>query len=233
MKTKLTLRTFLATNINNTQIYAPNQTKELCKEIFDNIQIKKYKYRGGALVYNLPISFDIETSSFYEGKDKRATMYMWQMSVCGLIIIGRTWADWLETLETLHQEFKTVVGELHLLIYIQNFQYEFQWVAHWLNWCEVFAIDNRKPVHALCDLGIEFKCSYVLSAFSLAKMGEHLTEIPVQKTDGQEVYDTIRHSGSTLDWKTIRYGVNDVQVVVSFIYEEMIKKIKSELNLIK
>lgn len=228
MKSKKTLKTFLATNIDNTIIYAPNQTQELCREILENVQIKKYKYRSrgerdGAYVYNLPCSFDIETSSFYEGKNKRATMYMWQISICGLVIIGRTWAEWLETLETLHREFKTVAGQLHLLIYVQNLQYEFQWVARWLEWVEVFAIDNRKPVHALCSLGIEFKCSYVLSAFSLAKMGEHLTLIPVQKTEGQEVYDTIRHSESTLDWKTIRYGVNDVQVVVSFIYEEMEK----------
>lgn len=222
MKKKLTLQTFLAATINNTQIYAPEQTKLLCDDIINNLQIKKYKYRNGASVYNLPCSFDIETSSFYDGKEKRATMYMWQMSICGLIIIGRTWAEWLETLETLHHEFNTEPGKLHLLLYVQNLQYEFQWICKHLKWIEVFAIDSRKPVHALCDLGIEFKCSYVLSAFSLAKMGEHLTQIPVQKTDGLE-YHELRHSESTLDWSAIRYGVNDVQVVVSFIYEEILK----------
>ena len=228
MSKKQSLTNFIRYNIENTQIYAPEQTKELCNEILQNLDYKIYKYRGGgkvyagARVYNIPIAFDIETSSFYEGKEKRACMYMWQMSVCGLIIIGRTWDEWLETLETLHQEFKTYPGDLHLLFYIQNLQYEFQWFCKRLEWLEVFAIDNRKPVHALCSLGIEFKCSYVLSAFSLAKMGEHLTEIPVHKTDGLEYYE-LRHSNSTLTWDNIRYGVNDVQVVVSFIYEEIIK----------
>ena len=27
--------------------------------------------------YNIPCSFDIETSSFYEGDEKRACMYLW------------------------------------------------------------------------------------------------------------------------------------------------------------
>lgn len=216
------LRDFLKFNIDHTTIYYPEQTKQLCDDIKANIKLKWYKKRNGGQVLNLPNSFDIETSSFYERDEKRACMYIWQMSICGLIIIGRTWSEFVETLETLAREFGLEVGKKHLVIYVQSLSYEFQFMRKWLEWVEVFAIDNRKPVHATTANGIEFKCSYVLSAFSLAKMGEHLVEIPVQKTAGLEYYER-RHSQSTINWTQLRYCVNDVQVVVSFIFEEMLK----------
>ena len=216
------LRDFLKFNIDHTTIYYPEQTKQLCDDIKANIKLKWYKKRNGGQVLNLPNSFDIETSSFYERDEKRACMYIWQMSICGLVIIGRTWPEFVETLETLAREFGLEVGKKHLVIYVQSLSYEFQFCRKWLEWVEVFAIDNRKPVHATTTNGIEFKCSYVLSAFSLAKMGEHLVEIPVQKTAGLEYYER-RHSQSTINWTQLRYCVNDVQVVVSFIFEEMLK----------
>ena len=218
----LELRDFLKFNIDNTIIYSPEQVYDLLHDLRANCKLKLYKKRGGAYCYNLPCSFDIETSSFYEGKEKRACMYMWQMSIAGLVIIGRTWEEFLFVLKAIAQELKLKAGEIHLCLYVQNLSYEFQWVRRWLDWVEVFAVDNRKPVHCLCTLGIEFKCSYILSAFSLAKMGEHLTEIPVYKTQGLE-YIRLRHNKSVLDWNEIRYAVNDVQVVVSFIYEEILK----------
>ena len=215
------LRDFLKFNIEHTLIYSPEQIHELIRDLKDNIKLKTYKKRNGANCYNLPCAFDIETSSFYEGKEKRACMYMWQMSICGLIVIGRKWDEFVFVLQALTDDLK-LNKELHLVIYVQSLQYEFQFMRCWLEWSEVFAIDNRKPVHATTTGGIEFKCSYVLSAFSLAKMGEHLTEIPVVKTNGLEYYEK-RHAESLLLWNEIRYGVNDVQVVVSFIYEEMLR----------
>ena len=216
------LRDFMKFNIGHTIIYYPEQIKILCDDIKTNLDYKITKKRKGAYVYNIPCSFDIETSSFYEGKEKRACMYMWSMSIAGLVIIGRTWEEFINVLEVIKEEFKLVPNERHMIFYIQNMSYEFQWCKNWLDWLEVFSIDTRKPIQALTSLGIEFKCSYVLSAFSLAKMGEHLTMIPVQKTDGLQ-YIALRHSKSLLNWSEIRYSVNDVQVVVSFIYEEIVK----------
>lgn len=216
------LRDFLTFNINHTLIYAPEQIHELIQDIKDNLKIKIYKKRAGAKVYNIPCAFDIETSSFYEGKNKRACMYVWQMSIAGLIVIGRTWEEFLNVLDAIADDFELELGKLHFVIYVQSLMYEFQFMRKWIDWAEVFAIDNRKPVHATTTRGIEFKCSYVLSAFSLAKMGEHLIEIPVQKTNGLEYYER-RNNKSVLTWNEIRYCVNDVQVVVSFIYEEILK----------
>lgn len=66
------------------------------------------------IYYNLSMSFDIETSSFYEDKngviytnddyrklkhtvkaDKKAIMYIWQFAIEDNVIIGRTWNDFL------------------------------------------------------------------------------------------------------------------------------------------
>ena len=41
---------------------------------------RKYKYKG-KYYYNIPCAFDIETSSFYEGDEKRAIMYIWQFAI--------------------------------------------------------------------------------------------------------------------------------------------------------
>ena len=222
MLTRRELPDFLKFNIEHTTIYAPDQIKELLDEVKTNIKIKYYKKRGGGYVYNIPCSFDIETTSFYEGKEKRACMYMWQVSICGLIVIGRTWEEFVTMLDIISKEMNLEAGKLHLCFYIQNMQYEFQWCRCWLEWAEVFAIDSRKPIHAVTTNGIEFRCSYVLAGFSLAKIGEHLTMIPVQKTNGLQYYER-RHNTSLLTWEELRYGINDVQVVVSFIYEEMCK----------
>lgn len=216
------LRDFLKYNIENTVIYEPCQTMEVCELLMKQKFMKCCKKRNGPYLYNIPCSFDIETSSFYKDGQKVGIMYVWQMSICGLVIIGRTWEEWLECLKILSIGLDLNPGERHLVVYVHNLAYEFQFCRLWLEWLEVFAVDNRKPVHATSSLGIEFKCSYVLSAFSLAKVGEHLTEIPVEKTEGLEYYE-LRNSKSDLSWEEVRYMVNDVQVVVSFIYEEMLR----------
>ena len=215
------LRDVLKYNIEHTIIYTPEQVQQLCDDLFNAIKPKLYKKRNGAQIYNIPCSFDIETSSFYLNGNKCACMYIWQMSICGLVIIGNTWEQFVETLEGLKAGFDLVLGEKHLILYVQSLSYEFQWCRKWIEWAEVFATDNRTPIHATSIYGIEFKCSYVLSAFNLRKMGEHLINIPVQKTDGLEYYEKRLPLVTPITWNELRYAVNDVQVVVSFIYDEM------------
>ena len=214
------LRDFLKYNIDNTQIFDPSQVEELCNIIISQ-KFRTTKKRGGAHILEIPCAFDIETSSFYDDHgEKTAIMYVWQLSICGLVVIGSTWNEFVETLNIIARLFGLKLGEKHLIIYVHNLAYEFQFFRLWLDWAEVFAVDNRKPIHAVTKSGIEFKCSWVLSAFSLSKVGEHLVEIPVQKTDGLQ-YIALRHNKTPLTWNEIRYAVNDVQVVCSFIYEEI------------
>ena len=216
------LRNFLKFNIDHTLIFTPYQIPLLLKELQDNIKIKLYKKRKGAYYLNLPCSFDIETSSFYDKGEKVSIMYLWGMSIAGLIVIGRTWEEFILTLRELQKGLDLEEGEKHLILYVQNFSYEFQFCREWLQWSKVFATDNRQPIDAVCSFGIEFKCSYILSGYSLAKMGEHLTMFTVQKTTGLEYYEK-RHYKTPITYNELRYQINDVQVVVAFIYEEMEK----------
>ena len=50
---------------------------------------------------NIPISFDIETSSFYEGVAKKAIMYIWTCNVNGTTFIGRTWKQFTQFIDIM------------------------------------------------------------------------------------------------------------------------------------
>ena len=75
---------------NDLTIYS---VKDLDKLL--DFDITTHKKRKGATYIDVPFSFDIETSSFYQNNEKRATMYMWGLGINGKVIIGRTWEEWL------------------------------------------------------------------------------------------------------------------------------------------
>lgn len=168
--------------------------------------------------YNTPSAFDIETSSFYDDDDKRAVMYAWTLGIDGYILMGRTW----EEFTTVYQK---LVEHLHLslnhrfVVYVHNLGFEFQFLRKRLNWDKVFSIDHRKPIYALTKDGVEFRCSYLLSGYSLATLGKQLRKYPVQKMVGDLDYSLYRHSGTPLTDKEIGYCVNDVKVVLNYIRE--------------
>ena len=171
-------------------------------------------------VYNVPASFDIETSSYYKMGVKRATMYVWSFCLNGSTIIGRTWEDWIEVLDFISEHLHTC--KISLIIYVHNLGYEFQFMRGWFKWDEVFAVKERRPVHASLPEGIEFKCSYILSNYSLAYIGAKLLrKYPVEKAVGDLDYSLLRHSGTGLTTEEIWYSVKDVQVVSSYIQEKI------------
>lgn len=176
--------------------------------------------------YNCPASFDIETSSFISGVDennnaiKAATMYIWQLGINGVIIYGRTWGEFIEVYECLLNELN-LSNELSLIIYVHNLGYEFQFIRKLFEWKKVFAIKTRRPVYA-ATFGIEFRCSFFLSNYSLEYLGRNLLhKYPVQKMVGDLDYSKIRHSATPLTEKELLYCFNDVRVVMSYIQEKI------------
>ena len=194
-------------------------------EFFDSLPELPMVIDGKDAIYNVPSSFDIETSSF-KSKDgeKHACMYIWQFGLAGSIIYGRTWSDWLDFLNTL-VDYLHLNEHTKLYIYVHNLAYEFQFMRGWFKWEKVFAIKNRRPVYAICGApykGIEFRCSLFLSNYALAYIGDNLlTKYPVKKLVGDLDYSKARHSKTPLTDKELQYCFNDVKVVMSYIQEKI------------
>lgn len=210
---------FLQTN----KIYKPSEISDVLKLVRPNFRFattnKKEKY------FNVPCSFDIETSSFFRstGNDepqKTAIMYEWTFGIYGLVIIGREWNEFITMIEWLCDELK-LNDKKRLIVYVHNLSYEFQFVRHWFEWEKVFSIDNRKPIYATTTRGVEFRCSYLLSGYSLAKLGDELRNYPVKKLVGALDYEKVRHSKTELTETELQYCVNDVKVVMSYIAEQI------------
>lgn len=175
--------------------------------------------------YNIPCSFDIETSSFKAYNDggeeiKCATMYIWQFGLNGSVIFGRTWDEFFELLGILQQSLD-LSEEKHLVIYVHNLGYEFQWIKQWIHWDKVFAIKQRRPVYAIAG-GFEFRCSLLLSNYALAYIGDNLLyKYPMEKKVGDLDYSKIRHSKTPLTATELGYCVNDVKVVMCYIQQKI------------
>lgn len=200
-------------NVSRETYFTPDQIGE----VIEQTQLEKYLIKSkGIELYNCVCSFDIETFSFYENKEKRAIMYIWQLCINGLCVVGRTW----EEFETVIKYIADVLGlweKKRLLIFVHNLAYEFQFICKRFTWLKVFAIDERKPVYAVSDLGIEFRCSYILSGYSLATVAKNL-QYKISKLDSLD-YNIVRNSKTELSHEEILYCLNDVKIVVLYLAE--------------
>lgn len=188
---------------------------EIVESMPDRKEIGKKKY-----IWNIPASFDIETSSYKKLGKKFATMYVWALCVNGSTIVGRTWGQFVEILDKLSIRLNT--PKTNLIIYVHNLSYEFQFMRGWFEWTEVFAVKERRPVHATLPNGIEFKCSYILSNYALSYLGRKLIKkYPVKKDVGAVDYSIARNWLTNLTDVEYWYNVHDVQVVTSFIQEKI------------
>lgn len=172
-------------------------------------------------ISNVASVFDIEATSFYnENNEKQSIMYAWVFGINGRCIKGRYWHEFLYVINTLINEYDLSLDK-RFVIYVHNLSYEFQWFKHYFEWDKVFSLDTRKPLYAITKNGIEFRCSYLLSGYSLEKLGENLTKYKVNKKVGDLDYSLIRHSETPLNKKEWGYILNDGLVVMAHIQEEI------------
>ena len=183
----------------------------------------KWVYSHKIHYLNIPIAFDIETSSFYEGIAKKAIMYIWTCNVNGTTFIGRTWKQFIQLLDLMTEVFGLIKYNKRCLIYVHNLEYEFQFMRKWFDWHDIFADDKRQPLYAVTKGGIEFRCSYRLSGYSLAKLADELRYYKTKKMVGDLDYYVIRHSNTPLTEKEMKYCTQDTQVVVCYVQEEIDK----------
>lgn len=231
----------------DSKIYTPSEIEKVLKISVNNtMTIGNNK---GIYYYNVPCAFDIETTSFYidennevidyEEKmrrkasnpdynpEKRAIMYIWQFGINGNVIVGRTWEEFFTMLDKI-AELLRLDEKRRLMVFVHNLSYEFQFMCKWVNWHKVFSIDLRKPIYAITENFIEFRCSYLLSGYSLANLSNQLLKYKVAKMVGDLDYSLMRNSLTELTEKEILYCVNDVRVVMAYIQE----KIENERGLV-
>lgn len=180
---------------------------------------KKRENKEWVEYLDLVCSFDIETSSFYIGENKAACMYIWQLGINGKVTIGRTWDEFVSTINKI-VKFYNLNEYRRLIIYVHNLSFEFQWICHKFTWASIFARAERKPMKALTTQGIEFRCSYILSGCSLEKVGEDLQKYKVEKLVGNLDYNKLRLPITKLSKKELQYCINDVLVVMAYIQEQ-------------
>ena len=191
--------------------------KQYVKNIKSNIKFytsKKIRYG------NVPLTFDIETTSFYSDGVKCSIMYAFTFGFNGHSYLGRTWEEFLDIYTFIYKEFE-LNDQKRLIIYVQNLSYEFQFIYKRILFSSVFAIASRTPIKALTINGIEFRCSYILSGYSLDTIGKHLHTYKVLKMTGDLDYRLMRHSKTPLTDKEKGYILNDGLVVMAYIQEQI------------
>lgn len=206
----------------SSKIYSPGEIGKVIDSVKD--QLETVSLNTKERFYNIPCSFDIETTSFFrttgndEELEKVAIMYVWAFGIGGLVVIGRTWEEFTTMLSEVSKRLD-LDRETRLLCYVHNLSFDFSFLHPWLKFSKIFAISNRKPVYALTTLGIEFRCSYLLSGKSLEKLGNDLRKYKIAKLTGDLDYNLERHQETPLTEKEIAYISHDVLVVMAYIQE--------------
>lgn len=206
------------------KIYRPHEISKLLFKDWDTVKSQK-----GIEYYNIPATLDFETTSFYDASgNKSSIMYLWILGFNGRCIIGRTWQSLLDCYNYMVEALE-INKSKRIVIYSHNLGMEFQYLQYRLKWIDVFALKNRTPLKAITAEYVEFKCSYLLSGYSLAKVGENLVKYPVRKMVGDLDYSLLRHEKTPMTKKELKYALNDGLVVMSFIQE----KIETDGNILK
>lgn len=201
----------------------------------DELKTIKYetKFNSKKVQYlDVIASFDIETSSFYNDEgDKCSIMYAFMIDVNHIIYFGRDWNDFKIAIIALQKTFNLSYTR-RIIIWVHNLSYEFQFMSNQLDWHNVFALEERKVCYSVTD-GIEFRCSYLLTGYSLSNVAE-IEKLPIKKLTGALDYKLIRTPITPMTQLEIDYLTNDVEVVVYLIEKRKInEKWISEIPLTK
>lgn len=158
-------------------------------------------------------AFDIETSSYMDEGEKRAVVYSYALAIDDTIYHARSADEFFPLLEKIAVEMELSLDR-RLVVYVHNLAYEWQFIKHYMTWESAFAISSdRRIVRAVSTLGIELRCSYVLTNKPLAAVGK---DVGVQKMVGDIDHTLIRNSITPLSDEEMGYIDNDVRILIEF-----------------
>ena len=170
---------------------------------------------------DIAISFDCETYSFKGPEDdKRAIMWAWGLAIGDKCYLGRTWPEFIEALDILKDAWDLDYNR-RIIIWVHNLSYDFSFFRKWFKFEDVFALDSRQVCYCDTEDGIEFRCSYILTGFSLEKVGEHLLKHNIKKLVGSIDYKLPRTPITPLTEKEIEYLEHDCLIVTAHIEEQI------------
>lgn len=176
-------------------------------------------------------TFDIETTSFFYGPDKKpflyekgkdpeywagvcagALPYMWQFGINDTYYYGRDITGFYKLLEDFPPD-------VHIRIAVHNLPFEWHFLDR-LTWVKVFAKTPHKPITASCSEfpNIQFYCTYSLTNRSLESWGNFLG---VPKLVGYLDYNQMRTPFTPLDENALQYGERDLKVMYVGIKDEL------------
>lgn len=177
---------------------------------------KTSKYRN-VKYFDVFGAFDIETTSYFKGEKKLATMYLWQFSVNHVFIYGRKWEEFIRLMGLIHDEYGTS-EELRFVVYVHNLFYEFNFLHKYFDWHMVFAREEGSPIRAVTTSGIEFRCSYMLAGKSLRSLCDDYN-LPTKKEHLD--YSKLRFWWTELDQDELSYARADVYAVEEYIQTQI------------
>ena len=152
-------------------------------------------------------------ADFWNYKDKYALPYIWQFSYNDKVYYGRE-------LQSFRELLNDIPRELHIIIWVHNLSYEFQFLLNIMKVLDVFARAPHKPLKCVFEefKNIEFKCSYILTNLSLAQWGDQLG---LPKLVGELEYNYMRTPDTPLFDYELDYCERDCEVVYKGILEHL------------
>lgn len=193
--------TYSVSEVNSVPIY----TKDI-------VRAKRNSY------VNVIAAFDIETTTVKYKDSIIGFMYHWQFYINGFVFFGRTWDEYIELINKLHEIFK-LDAKKKLVVWVHNLSFEFQFIRMFFRWDNVFAKKRREVLKATSG-GVEYRCSYYLTNMSLAKACEKARHCVFRKLDGDDYdYHKLRTPETPMTDYELGYCYCDVYGLAEVISE--------------
>lgn len=160
-------------------------------------------------ILNIGCAFDIETYKVGE----YTTMYVWQLALDDITVIGRTWSEFKRVLTKLSIAYETS-ADRQLLCLVHNLSYEWSFIKCHFAWEKVFAIEERKVITANWN-GIQFRDTLALTNKKLEKVAKDY-DTGLDKLTEVYNYDLPMSQLTPLKLCQLAYCINDVQILSRF-----------------
>lgn len=196
-------------NVNEIDVNLIKILYKRCK----TISVGKGRYAKTYI--HLYSGFDIET---YTTDSNNAYMYVWQWSLWDgnaqpIVIIGRTWNDFMQLIEILGRAFE-LKNNKRMLVWIANIGYEWSYIRKRINVTEYFFKDERTPLKFTHNDIIDFQDCLTISGGSLAYLAKTYTN--TQKARGDLDYSIPRNRYTHLTDEELIYCDNDVLILAEW-----------------